>query len=165
VIRKATTGMKEADASIMSVLNDLFTPLSKRRVKELALTEEEQGQYTSRLSREVDSCGKDSALAVGKLILLCSSLESSPSTFLIGCFAHYATLRQHDVNFSRYEKANEWLMTFDALSASMYTGGDFALAQYLPYTLVSFFPLFNERGGPKVERNSADWDVRATYSF
>lgn len=51
-------------------------------------------------------------------------------------------------------------MTFDLLSAAMYSDGEFALAQYLPYTLVPFFPLFNERGGPKVERNSADWDVR-----
>jgi len=42
----------------------------------------------------------------------------------------------------------------------MYTDGDFALNQYLPYTLVPFYPLFQERGGERVERNQADWEVR-----
>lgn len=51
-------------------------------------------------------------------------------------------------------------MTFDRFSAAMYTDGDFALAQYLPYTLVPFYPLFSERGGSKVERNQDDWEVR-----
>jgi hypothetical protein len=44
----------------------------------------------------------------------------------------------------------------------MYSDGDFALNQYLPYTLVPFYPLFQERGGDKVERNQADWDVSST---
>lgn len=82
----------------------------------------------------------------------------------IGCFAHYATLRQHDVNFSRHEKANEWLVTFDILSAGMYSNGDFALSPYLPYTLVPFYPLFQERGGQRVERNQADWEVSPVYA-
>lgn len=41
----------------------------------------------------------------------------------------------------------------------MYTDGDFALIQYLPYTLVPFYPLFQERSGERVERNQADWEV------
>lgn len=45
-------------------------------------------------------------------------------------------------------------------SAAMYTDGDFALSPYLPYMLVPFYPLFQERGGPRVERDQADWDVR-----
>jgi chromosome transmission fidelity protein 18 len=45
------------------------------------------------------------------------------------------------------------------LSAEMYSNGDFALSQYLPYTLVPFYPLFQERGGQRVERDQADWDV------
>ena len=77
----------------------------------------------------------------------------------VGCFGHYATLRQHDANLSRHERANEWLATFDTFSSAMYSDGDFALNQYLPYTLVPFYPLFQERGGDKVERNQADWDV------
>ena len=44
----------------------------------------------------------------------------------------------------------------------MYSDGDFALNQYLPYTLVPFYPLFQERGGDRVERNQADWDVSLT---
>jgi len=80
------------------------------------------------------------------------------------CFAHYATLRQHDANFSRHEKANEWLVTFDLLSAAMYSDGDFALSQYLPYTLVPFYHLFKERGGQRVERNQADWEASSKPS-
>ncbi|KAJ7157004.1 P-loop containing nucleoside triphosphate hydrolase protein [Mycena crocata] len=140
VIRGATVGMKEADSSLVSVLNSLFTPLTRKRVKELALTEVEESKYVGRLSREVDGCGRENSIAVG-------------------CFAHYATLHQHDANFSRYEKANEWLVTFDLLSAAMYSDGDFALIQYLPYTLVPFYPLFKERGGQRVERNQADWEA------
>ncbi|KAJ7744945.1 P-loop containing nucleoside triphosphate hydrolase protein [Mycena maculata] len=139
VIRGATVGMKEADSSMVSVLNSLFTPLTRKRVKELALTEVEESKYVGRLSREIDGCGKESSIAVA-------------------CFSHYATLRHHDANFSHYEKANEWLVTFDLLSAAMYSDGDFALIQYLPYTLVPFFPLFKERSGQRIERSQADWE-------
>jgi chromosome transmission fidelity protein 18 len=41
----------------------------------------------------------------------------------------------------------------------MYNDGDFALNQYLPYTLVPFYPLFQQRGGDRVERNQDDWAV------
>lgn len=41
----------------------------------------------------------------------------------------------------------------------MYSNGDFALSQYLPYTLVPFYPLFQERSGQRVERSQADWEV------
>ncbi|KAJ3782143.1 P-loop containing nucleoside triphosphate hydrolase protein [Lentinula aff. detonsa] len=139
VVRRSTKGMKEADNSVISALNSLFTPLSKKRAKELGLNDEAESRYVSRLSQEIDSCGKDSAIAVG-------------------CFSHYATLRRHDANFSRYEKANEWLMTFDAFSAAMYNDGDFALSPYLTYALVPFYPLFQERGAPRVERGQEDWD-------
>lgn len=139
IIRSATTGMNHADTSLSSVLNNLFNPLTRKRVKELAMSEEEEGKYVARLGREVDGSGRENSIASG-------------------CFAHYATLRQHDANFSRYEKANEWLVTFDILSTKMYLDGSFALSQYLPYTLVPFYPLFQERGGQRVERNQADWE-------
>lgn len=76
------------------------------------------------------------------------------------CFAHYATLGQHDSNFSRHEKASEWLVTFDSLSSAMYTDGEFALSQYLPYLLVPFYAIFKERGSPRIERSQTDWEVR-----
>ncbi|KAJ7632861.1 P-loop containing nucleoside triphosphate hydrolase protein [Roridomyces roridus] len=139
VIRNATVGMKEADGSMLSVVTDLFTPLTRKRVKELGLTELEESKFVGRLSREIDACGRDHSIAVA-------------------CFSHYATLHQHDANFSRYEKANEWLGTFDLLSATMYSDGDFALHQYLPFTLVSFHPLFKDRGGQRVERSQEDWE-------
>ncbi|KAF8891293.1 P-loop containing nucleoside triphosphate hydrolase protein, partial [Infundibulicybe gibba] len=139
VIRGATTGMKQSDTSVVSVLNDLFSPINRKRVKELAMSEEEEARYVGRLGREIESSGRESGVAVG-------------------CFTHYITLRKHDATFSRYEKANEWLATFDLFSAAMYTDGDFALHQYLPYTLVPFYPLFQERGGERVERGQADWE-------
>ncbi|KAF8163574.1 P-loop containing nucleoside triphosphate hydrolase protein [Crassisporium funariophilum] len=139
VIRKATTGMKEADSTVISVINSLFAPLSKKRVKELALTDEEEARYVARLCREIDGSGRESYIASG-------------------CFGHYATLRQHDANLSRHEQANEWLTTYDRFSSAMYSDGEFALLQYLPYTLVPFYPLFQERGGARVERNQADWE-------
>ncbi len=51
-------------------------------------------------------------------------------------------------------------MTFDRLSSAMYSEGEFALNQYLPYMLVPFHHLFQERGGPRIERNQTDWEVR-----
>ncbi|KAG6910312.1 hypothetical protein DXG01_011709 [Tephrocybe rancida] len=146
IVRGATVGMKEGDSSLNTVLNNIFNPLTRKRAKELALTEEEEGRYVARLSREIDGSGRESSIA-------------------LGCFGHYATLRQHDANFHRYEKANDWLITFDVLSSGMYTNGDFALSPYLPYTLVPFYPLFQERGGPRVERNQADWEARIYFSF
>ncbi|KAK7033996.1 Chromosome transmission fidelity protein 18 [Paramarasmius palmivorus] len=139
IIRGATKGMKESETSISSVLNSLFSPLSKKRAKELGMSDSAEARYVGRLSHEIDACGRESSIA-------------------IGCFAHYATLRRHDANFSRHEKANDWLLTFDFLSAAMYSDGDFALAPYIPYTLVPFYPLFQERGAPKVERDTTDWE-------
>lgn len=74
VIRGATAGMKEAETSIVSVLNNLFNPLTKKRVKELAMGEEEETKYVARLSREVDGSGRESGVAVGKY-LRCSNLS------------------------------------------------------------------------------------------
>jgi chromosome transmission fidelity protein 18 len=45
----------------------------------------------------------------------------------------------------------------------MYTDGDFAILAYLPYTLVPFHPLFQERGTSTVEKNSDDWDVSLLF--
>ncbi|TCD63546.1 hypothetical protein EIP91_005292 [Steccherinum ochraceum] len=139
IVRKATAGMKEADMSQLAVLNDLFTPMSRKRAKELGVTEEEEARYVTRLSREVEGSGSMDRIA-------------------IGCFEHYANLRRHDANFSRYLKANEWLSTYDVMSGQMWAEREYASMQYLPYLLVPFYPLFQERGGPKVERPKVDWE-------
>ncbi|EKM82410.1 hypothetical protein AGABI1DRAFT_89230 [Agaricus bisporus var. burnettii JB137-S8] len=116
-----------------------YSPLTKKRVKDLALTEEQESRYINRLSFEIEGSGKDAAIANG-------------------CFEHYATLRQHDANFSRYESGNEWLITYDLLSSSMFADGDFALLSYLPFTLVPFYPLFQARSSQRIERNYSDWE-------
>ncbi|EJD53229.1 P-loop containing nucleoside triphosphate hydrolase protein [Auricularia subglabra TFB-10046 SS5] len=138
-VRNATKGMKEADMAFSTVLNNLFTPLSKRRVKELGLREEEETRYVSRLSREVEASG-----AIDKVVT--------------GCFEHYTNLRHQDATLERFEKASEWLCHYDAISGVMRTEREYAMLQYLPYLVVPFFPLFSERGAPKVERPKADWE-------
>lgn len=65
VIRKSTSGMKEADSSVISVLNSIFNPLSKKRVKELALTDDEESRYVARLSHEIEGSGRESGIATG----------------------------------------------------------------------------------------------------
>jgi len=160
VIRKATFGMKESETSVNAVLNNLFSPLSKKRVKEMGLTDQEENRYVARLYQDIDGCGREAAIATGQSKSLFDNFIAYSFIRLhAGCFGHYATLRNYDSNLSRHEKAGEWLLTFDLLSSSMYGDGDFTLAHYLPYFLVPFYPLFQERGGDRVERNQADWDV------
>lgn len=78
---------------------------------------------------------------------------------LLGCFEYYANFHRHDANLSRYLKANEWLASYDMFSGEMWTEREFALAEYIPFMLVGFYPLFQERGRPKLERPKATWDV------
>lgn len=58
--------MKEADLTIYAILNDLFSPLSKKRVQELDLSQDDESRYVSRLSREIEGSGRDSSVAIGK---------------------------------------------------------------------------------------------------
>ncbi|KIL00951.1 hypothetical protein PAXRUDRAFT_821161 [Paxillus rubicundulus Ve08.2h10] len=139
LIRHATAGMKEADATATMVLNEIFSLLSRKRVKELAMGEEEEARYVNRLSRAIEGLNNFSSIANG-------------------CFAHYTNCQRHEPSMSRYERATEWLGTFDIFSSIMYSDGDFGLHVYLPYLLVPFHPLCRERAGQRVERDSTDWD-------
>ena len=66
VVRRAAVGMKEGDISLNAVLNSIFSPLAKKRVKELGLTDEEEARYVARLSREIDGSGRESSIALGQ---------------------------------------------------------------------------------------------------
>lgn len=68
-MRKATVGMKETEASQLTVLNDLFAPMSKKRVKELGYGEEEESRYVARLSREVECTGNSDKVALGEFYI------------------------------------------------------------------------------------------------
>ncbi|KAF8447842.1 P-loop containing nucleoside triphosphate hydrolase protein [Boletus edulis BED1] len=139
LIRRATVGMKETDVTATAVLNEIFAPLSRKRIRELAISDMEEARYVNRLSRAVEA------------------LNNHPN-IANGCFAHYMNCHRHEANMTRYETANEWLGTFDIISSAMYADGDFGLQAYLPYLLVSFHPLCRERAGKRVERDSTDWD-------
>ncbi|KAI0371671.1 P-loop containing nucleoside triphosphate hydrolase protein [Pilatotrama ljubarskyi] len=138
MVRSATLGMKEAEASQMTVLNDLFAPLSRKRAKELGVREDE-ARFVSRLSREVEGCGSMDKVA-------------------IGCFEHYALLHRHDGTLNRYMKGMDWLCTYDVLAGAMRAEREYSLMPYLSYPLVAFYPLFQERGSQKAERPKADWE-------
>lgn len=66
-IRRATLGMKESDSSFLEVLTDIFTPLSKSRVKDLGLTSEEENRYLSRINRGIETTGPLDKVALGAL--------------------------------------------------------------------------------------------------
>lgn len=74
MIRRATAGTREADNTISSVLNSLFNPMTRKRVKELGLTEDQEGRYVSRLSQEIDAVGKESSIATGQCLLVVLTL-------------------------------------------------------------------------------------------
>ncbi len=54
----------------------------------------------------------------------------------------------------------EWICTYDHMSGTMRTDREYSLMPYLSYSLVAFYPLFQERGAQKAERPKADWEVR-----
>jgi chromosome transmission fidelity protein 18 len=164
IVRSATVGMKEAESSVLSVLNGLFAPIPKSKVKELGLTEEEEARYTGRLAHQIESSDQIAKVAMGIMFSCFDYLENENMKLMrfwyqLGCFAHYPNLQKHDATLKRYNKAMDWLLTHDAFSTAMYNAGEYALGPYLPFSLVAFFPLFQERGGPKVERDQADWEV------
>jgi chromosome transmission fidelity protein 18 len=57
--------MKEADTTATTVLNEIFSPLSRKRVKELAMGEEEEARYVNRLSRAIEGLNNFSSIANG----------------------------------------------------------------------------------------------------
>jgi chromosome transmission fidelity protein 18 len=68
MVRKATVGMKETESSTLEVLNNLFSPMPKKRCNELGLGEEEESRYVGRLSREVDATGSIDRVAIGTVL-------------------------------------------------------------------------------------------------
>lgn len=88
-----------------------------------------------------------------------TDLNGSLFSYSLGCFEHYPNLNKHDSTFVKYSKAIEWLGNYDLLSNGMRSEREYGLMNYLPYMLVPFYPLFQERGTQKVERPKADWEV------
>lgn len=65
MVQKATKGIKEGDQSFTNVLSDIFSPLSKSRVKDLGLTTEEEARYVQRISRCIEGTGSLDKVALG----------------------------------------------------------------------------------------------------
>lgn len=66
LIRRATVGMKEGDTTATSVINEIFAPLSRKRVKELGMGEEEEARYVNRLSHSIEGLNNPASIANGK---------------------------------------------------------------------------------------------------
>lgn len=166
MVQKATRGIKEADQSFISVLSDIFSPLSKSRVKDFGLTTEEAACYVGRISRGIEGTGNMDKVALGTLLP-----HIGPQKFIcyaLACFEHYTTLRTHDVSFRAYEQALDWLTTYDLTNGAIRTDREYGIMPYLPYALTAFHPLFRTKGGGKVERPKVDWEVyirRSTVMF
>lgn len=128
----------------MGVITDIFSPLSKSRVKDLGLTSEEENKYVDRITRSIDTTGSLDKVA-------------------LACFEHYPNYRIHDANFKAYEQAHEWLNTYDSFSHGMWQDREYAIMPYLAYSLTPFYPLFATKGAPKLERPKMDWEVSSRF--
>ncbi|GJJ12562.1 hypothetical protein Clacol_006805 [Clathrus columnatus] len=139
VVRAAAAGMKTAETSLSIILNDLFAPLSRRRVLEMGLSEAQELRFVSRLSQDIDVSGTLNKVA-------------------IGCFEHFLTVNTHEPTLERHEKVYEWLTCYDMFSGTMRSERDYALLPYLSFTLIPFYSLFAVKGGSRVERPKIDWE-------
>jgi len=68
LVRSVTAGVKEAETSVQSVWSDLFTPLSKKRAKNLGLSPDEEARWVSRLVHSVESSGNVDKVALGETL-------------------------------------------------------------------------------------------------
>ncbi|KAF9509023.1 hypothetical protein BS47DRAFT_184538 [Hydnum rufescens UP504] len=139
IVRTATIGVKEADTSIHSVWTDLLHPISKKRAKNLAMTEEDERKYVSRIARSVEGSGN-----FDKVVL--------------GVFEHYTTLHPHESTLKRFQAANECLCSYDLLSEMMRSGQEYGLLNYLAYYIVPIYTHLSAGGNPKVERPTVYWE-------
>lgn len=57
--------MKEADVTTTTVLNEIFIPLSRKRIRDLAMGEMEEARYVNRLSRAVETLNNFPNIANG----------------------------------------------------------------------------------------------------
>lgn len=65
LIRRATVGMKEGDVTATAVLNEIFAPLSRKRMRELAMGDMEEARYVNRLSRAIEALNNHPNIANG----------------------------------------------------------------------------------------------------
>ncbi|KAG8969390.1 hypothetical protein FRC03_003081 [Tulasnella sp. 419] len=139
IIKSATVGMKESESTAQDVWNDLFKPLSKKRIKDLGMTSQENEKYVGRLCRLIEASGM-----IDKV--------------MSGCFDHYINLHQQDPSWKRFEAAQEWFGTFDHFASMLRAEQEYALMGYLPYLVTPIHHLFADSGNPKMGRPTADWE-------
>ncbi|KAG8885565.1 hypothetical protein FRB97_000473 [Tulasnella sp. 331] len=139
IVRDATVGMKEAETTNQAVWNDIFLPMSKKRVKDLGLNDVEKEKYVGRLTRMIEASG-------------------APDKIMTGCFSHYANVHQQDPSWDRSNKLHAWFGAFDMFSSAMRLDQEYAMLAYLPYLVAPVHPLVCDAGNSKVSRPTADWE-------
>lgn len=166
VVREATVGMKEAETTNQAVLNDIFLPMSKKRVKDLGLNDVEKGKYVGRLTRMIEASGAADKIMAGMFFpLLTERGPDFPNALVLycmmsGCFSHYANVHQQDPSWDRSNKLHGWFGAFDMFSSAMRLDQEYAMLAYLPYLVAPIHPLVCGAGNSKVSRPTADWEVR-----
>ncbi|EJU05169.1 P-loop containing nucleoside triphosphate hydrolase protein [Dacryopinax primogenitus] len=145
VVRSATVGMKDSEMSTQQVWDDIFLPLSKKRIRQLGLTDAEESKYVARLNFEVEA-------------------TDEVDRVMQGCFDHYPKARLRDAPWAIFEKAHAWLDAFDLFTGTFKGGDDpiWALREYRSYFAVAFRPLFINPGNPKAEFPQADYEAYLT---
>ncbi|KAG9010130.1 hypothetical protein FRB93_004792 [Tulasnella sp. JGI-2019a] len=139
IVREATVGMKEAETTNQAVWNDIFIPMSKKRIKDLGLNDVEKGKYVSRLTRMIEATG-------------------APDKIMAGCFSHYANVHQQDPSWDRSNKLHAWFGAFDMFSSAMRLEQEYAMLAYLPYLVAPVHALVCDAENSKVSRPTADWE-------
>ncbi|KZT55103.1 P-loop containing nucleoside triphosphate hydrolase protein [Calocera cornea HHB12733] len=141
IVRSATIGMKDSELSTQQVWNDIFLPLSKKRARQLGLADGEESRYVTRLNFEVEATDEVERVMQGR------------------CFA-----RLRDSPWATFEKAHEWLDSFDMFTGTFKGGDDpiWALREYRSYFVVAFSPIFSNPGNPKAEFPQADYEAYLT---
>jgi chromosome transmission fidelity protein 18 len=65
IVRTATIGVKETDTLVQSVWMDSLSSMSKKRTKNLDMTEEDERKYVSRIARSIEGSGNFDKVVLG----------------------------------------------------------------------------------------------------
>ncbi|GAA5930725.1 hypothetical protein JCM1841_004748 [Sporobolomyces salmonicolor] len=136
VIRSTSLGMKDTGTSAAQVLDRLFKKPLRR--KGVSAGDE---KYVGRIVKDVQTSGEYEKISQG-------------------CFENYLLARgTNDEAFPRINQALDWLFLYDQLDHRLRTERDYELLAYVPYTFVSWYPLFSSQVPNPVELPKTDYEM------
>ncbi|GAA5865391.1 hypothetical protein JCM1840_001552 [Sporobolomyces johnsonii] len=136
VIRSTSLGMKDTGTSSAQVLDRLFKKPPRR--KGVSAGDE---KYVGRIVKDVQTSGEYEKISQG-------------------CFENYLVARgTNNEAFPRINQALDWLFLYDQLDHRLRTERDYELLAYVPYTFVSWYPLFSSQVPNPVELPKTDFEM------